>query len=653
MSEWIPFPAYYDDVPVDISFVFHSEAPAGKHGFMKVAGDHFEFEDGTPARFWGTNFNSGGNFPPHEYSEKAARRLAKIGVNIVRFHQLDSEWATPNIFQFEKGPVQRDSLTLDPRSMNRFDYLISCLKKEGVYCYLDMITYRKFKSGDGIEKAHLLGDAARPYSIFDPRLIELQKKYAFDIWTHINPYTGLAYKDDPVFVMCEVMNEGDLFHKDRPIELEPYASYFRDLFRQWLEVNNKEVDAEHIDINGDDPVLINFKIEVQQKYYHELIKTMRDAGVRIPITGTNWSINAANRKAQLSTGFDDGHVYFYNWSWGEKSKKFENRALSEIEDCGFFDLTFCRSLDRPFFVSEWDVPWPNEHRAESPILFAAVGGLQGWSGFAIHTYTYGTRTNIEMLGKEVSSSSIGGVPYREGIFNTWNDPAKFGLFYHSALITRRGDVKQSKAQTAVLLDKLTGSPGDFPGLYLASETGRAGITFDKAKASNTRPPDPKNGEVRSDTKELYRSWEKKYGYIDTPFTKCVYGYLAKQKTIALTNLSVTSITDFAVIALSSLSDKPINETDNILLTAVGRVENTGQKFNADHNEQLDYGRPPIIIEKIEAEIELEIACEKMKVWSVNAEGFYTGCVPSVYKDGVLYFKLGEVFPSMYYLIRTE
>ena len=44
---------------------------------------------------------------------------------------------------------------------------------------------------------------------------------------------------------------------------------------------------------------------------------------------------------------------------------------------------------------------------------------------------------MKMLGKEVSSSAIG-VPYREGIFSTWNDPAKFGLFCHAALITRRG-----------------------------------------------------------------------------------------------------------------------------------------------------------------------------------------------------------------------
>ena len=86
------------DAPIDISFVFEDEKPAGKHGFMKCVGDHFEFEDGTSARFWGVNFNGGANFPEHEDAEKVAKRLAKFGINMVRFHQLDAEWNTPNIF---------------------------------------------------------------------------------------------------------------------------------------------------------------------------------------------------------------------------------------------------------------------------------------------------------------------------------------------------------------------------------------------------------------------------------------------------------------------------------------------------------------------------------------------------------------------------
>ena len=63
MSNYIPFPFFHDDVPVDISFAFETEKPAGKHGFLQTRGREFVFEDGTPVRFWGTNFNGCGCFP--------------------------------------------------------------------------------------------------------------------------------------------------------------------------------------------------------------------------------------------------------------------------------------------------------------------------------------------------------------------------------------------------------------------------------------------------------------------------------------------------------------------------------------------------------------------------------------------------------------
>ena len=81
---------------------------------------------------------------------------------------------------------------------------------------------------------------------------------------------------------------------------------------------------------------------------------------------------------------------------------------------------------------------------------AAVGAFQGWSGFAIHTYSYLTKLDdMKMLGQEASASKIGNIPYRQGVFSTWNDPAKFGLFYHAALMTRRGDVAPAKKHYVV------------------------------------------------------------------------------------------------------------------------------------------------------------------------------------------------------------
>ena len=117
-------------------------------------------------------------------------------------------------------------------------------------------------------------------------------------------------------------------------------------------------------------------------------------------------------------------------------KAFLNDPMTGSIDNMLPSLAFNRVAGKPFFVSEWDNPWPNEWRAESSLLLAAAGSLQGWGGFAIHTYRYSRDENVNMIGKPITSDAIGGVYYRGGVFDTFNDPAKFGLFYHAALIMR-------------------------------------------------------------------------------------------------------------------------------------------------------------------------------------------------------------------------
>ena len=240
MSKYIPTPAYHDQMPVDISFVFKNECPAGKHGFLQVDGDNFRFEDGTPGKFWGVMFNGGANFPTHAYAKQVARRLAMAGCNIVRLHQLDAEWCVPNIYQMYAGPRLESTRDLCDESFERLDYLIHCLKEEGIYLSIDMVTYRKFKSGDGVKYANMLGDAARFYSMYDRTMIDLQKEYMEKIWNHYNPYTGLKYKDDPAFVMCTIMNENNLFYdssvRKNFVRIPYYDNMFRDLFNDFLRM---------------------------------------------------------------------------------------------------------------------------------------------------------------------------------------------------------------------------------------------------------------------------------------------------------------------------------------------------------------------------------------------------------------------------------
>jgi len=643
-------------MPIDLSFVYADEKPAGRHGFLTVEGDRFVFEDGAEARFWGTNFNSAQCFPPHDHSEKVARRLAKIGVNMVRFHQLDGEWSTPNIFQFSRGENRLNTLTLDPKSMDRLDYLIHCLKQEGIYTYMDLLTYRRFKTGDGVEAADLLQDAAKPYSTYNRKLIELQKKFNHDIWTHINPYTKLAYKDDPAIVLVEVTNENDLFSRD--VTVEPYRTELEELYREWAAGKKIKVSKEKLEFKSVDIEMYPFYRDLSRAYYEEMMQHMRETGVKIPIAGTNWSRNTAHLTAQLVGDFTDSHAYFYNFGlWRDGSKRFRTDAMTGSRNNMIPGLAFYRVQGKPFFVSEWDHVWPSEWRAESSLLLAAVGAMQGWGGYTIHTYRYGLDEDVDMIAKPITASALNGVYYRGGSFDTFNDPAKFGLFYHAALITRRGDVKPAEKTLNILPDNdlrmsnrhtwemsaekhrvETVLPGMTPG-------GEVVISSDETLIG------PDVVEILSDTRELYRNLEKQFGWIDSPNTKAVYGFVGNAGAIKLNNATVEIKTDFATLAISSLDEDPITRSGNMLLTAVGRAENTDMKYNEDRNQVLDVGHGPIQVEVIEAVIEIETDQRDLRVLSINPQGMITGYMPTAYNNGVFRFEIGKEFQSMYYLIQ--
>ncbi|HCE42936.1 MAG TPA: hypothetical protein DET40_05265 [Lentisphaeria bacterium] len=665
----IPFTLPWNDAPVDLRFLFENEKPAGRHGFMQAKAGRMVFEDGTVGRFWGTNFNSAANFPSHEHSEMVARRLAKFGVNLVRFHQLDGDWSTPNIFQFTKGARINDTQSLDPDSMDRLDYLIHCLKREGIYVYMDLLTYRRFRSGDAVAAADQLRNSARPYSNFDPRLIELQKQFNEQLWTHVNPYTGVAYKDEPAIVMTEISNENEVFGFMRDL-IEPYRTQLQERFISWAKLNGVSIGKAPVDFSDSEPSVITFLVEVQKSYFNEMRQHMRQLGVRIPIAGTNWFVGGVSTlESQKDMDFTDSHAYWYDFTWTTLDKRFKNKTMLGERDPLFRQLTAMRVLDKPFFVSEWDQPWPSEWRAESSLLLAAVSCFQGWSGTAIHTYRYDCRENVDQIAAPITSEGLDGVAYRGGVFDTFNDPAKFGLFYHAAIMMRRGDVREPDSATEMVIPGLLHDAKaaplkgiiqhcHMPAVEGASEASKLAVRLPGSPALAARqvPMDvplipPEATEIRSDTGELYRNLEKRYGTIDTSKTKVAYGFLGAAGEIAMKGLSVRASTDFAVIAISSLSAAGTVDSDNMLLTAVGRADNTGAEYNSDHTVQFKTGHGPVQVEVIEALIELETKVSGLKIWAVNPAGSLIGQVPATYKEGKLRFSIGGAFPSMYYLIQ--
>ncbi|RLI07055.1 hypothetical protein DRO42_08635, partial [Candidatus Bathyarchaeota archaeon] len=63
-----------------------------------------------------------------------------------------------------------------------------------------------------LEMGYNAGEKAWQLSLFtgDPELTVFFQNYVNDVLTHVNPYTGLAYKDDPALVLVELVNENYL-----------------------------------------------------------------------------------------------------------------------------------------------------------------------------------------------------------------------------------------------------------------------------------------------------------------------------------------------------------------------------------------------------------------------------------------------------------
>jgi hypothetical protein len=203
--------------------------PAGAGGFIR-AGDGSLKNDSGPVRFWATNICFEGCFPTHPQAERLAARLGRLGINCVRMHHMDnfSIWGdSPN------------KLTIDPHKLERLDYLIDQLRRRGIYTNLNLHVSRWFGEAEGFS-----GRAQRPeydkgLDNFEPRMIELQKKYARDLLTHVNPYTGNPYSREPAIAFVEINNENALHATWGWGQLdqlpEPYAATFRLLWNAWLK----------------------------------------------------------------------------------------------------------------------------------------------------------------------------------------------------------------------------------------------------------------------------------------------------------------------------------------------------------------------------------------------------------------------------------
>ncbi len=77
-KDWFPVTATSDVKPSVIGFEDWLDKPAGKHGGVRIAGDHFEFADKTKVKFWGTNLSYGLSAPEKKQGEYTACAICEV-----------------------------------------------------------------------------------------------------------------------------------------------------------------------------------------------------------------------------------------------------------------------------------------------------------------------------------------------------------------------------------------------------------------------------------------------------------------------------------------------------------------------------------------------------------------------------------------------
>jgi hypothetical protein len=342
----------------------HIPATAGVMGSVVVndAG-HFE-AGGERIRFWGVNITGGSCFPGHAEAEKVAARLAKFGVNVVRFHHMENNWGGPSLIDYSLG----NSRTLHAGNLEKLDYFVAKLKEQGIYINFNLLTSREFIPGDGLpaEINHLNWKQRHILGFVLPELRDLEKEHALKLLTHINPYTGLSYAEDPAVAFVEVNNENSIYQQyfDGSIDgwPETFVTPLRNSWNAWLaaryadtaalelawDIIDEPLGSEKL-VNGNfSGGLSNWNLEQHNGVQASGVTDTYNGryGLRINITqaGTaDWHV----QMNQGSLGFTEGEIYTLSfWAKADNHSQMFVGIQQAYNPWGTFEsITYALSTD--------------------------------------------------------------------------------------------------------------------------------------------------------------------------------------------------------------------------------------------------------------------------------------------------------------------
>ena len=493
-----------------LDFSYLLDAPAGCHGFVTSRDGHLYFEDGTRARFLGFNLATRSNTPSHRDAERLAARLASLGVNVVRLHAADAPLAAEgedhagSWSSSRKTPLidydRKTSRYFHPEGLDRFDYLAAKLKEKGIYLHIDLLVAREFTEGDDLDYPGSFPSCTKRFTMYNERLKELQKEYARELLCHVNPYTGLALKDDPAVMTVQINNEESAIKgTDSSLpELRHYREEVSRRFGQFLlmkyhtrENLKKAWTFEGVCALGEDedPALgtvrgiegsfyqtvsepagpwdsaegparyadfMEFGAYMNRSFYQEMMDFLKGLGVRVPVVTSNLMAGAADVYGHAGADMMENNSYFNHPMFPLQGDNY--MVYGPTEYVGVNPLTVQMGVGalgttilsmaslaivegKPFTLSEWNEYGLHPFHSTAFVHTVAYACLNDWDGLILYNYNTSDQPDDEKPDEILT------------VFDAYNDPALISQFGFMAHLFLKGLVSPARNRVDVVYTK--------------------------------------------------------------------------------------------------------------------------------------------------------------------------------------------------------
>lgn len=625
-----PGDIFTNDALLDLRYL--NEDIAGENGYIQLSEDGNSFVDGSgnPIRFWCVNGGTlARNFSEAELAEYA-RFLAKMGVNMIRFHG--------SINPEGEGTVITD---IDTKEVDAIWRMVAAMKKEGIYSTISPFWAHNGHMGGSVPEewgieGYSGSDHLWEVMYFSDTLKQAYKTWVNYLYTETNPYTGIPLKDDPAVGIIQVKNEDGVFWWTIQNVKEPIKKIIRQKFYDWLidkygTINIAKSTWGNATLPDDNPSAgemdiyiiwyatenqtgaldkrltdqIQFMAEYQRSFYQEMYDFYRSIGCMQLINGNNWKTANAARLLDterwtnscceviaLNRYYDPGHTGTNNGWRIDPGHHYQ--GLSALRYPNKLPINVKQPEGHPIMVTESGWNLPHKYQAEGPFLVAAymsLTGVDGFYWFNPSASTYDPNPYHTWAWLEGNQHPL----YRW----TLSTPGQLGMFPANALLYRKGYLAEGettvyegrklesmwKRKIPIITEEMGFDPNrdtHNPAVEeteissLAYLTGKVFVKYDTQNDSGVVHPDLENlmdfeGKiVKSTTNQLEWNYQTGICRVDAPKAQGAAGFLNQEQTIELSDVVIETENEYAAINVVAMDEKQISESSK-LLVQVGTV----------------------------------------------------------------------------------